>query len=172
MELKIGGQQRSDIVLLRSDGPIQITRYAQGHNDVVAAIRSEDVDAVIELKACCSADKAMRHGCRLDIQKLVELPATSGIRRYFVFIDKSLPMDGMPALVLGSRAAPRDVKSDWHVETSCALTGPQAVPAAAPATRTIELISSPEATAVCVWDLAKTPSGIAVRGPRWMRSII
>lgn len=169
MELKIGGQQRSDIVLLRSDGPIQITRYAQGHNDVVAAIRSEDVDAVIELKACCSADKAMRHGCRLDIQKLGELPAANAIRRYFVFIDKSLPMEGMPALVLGRRAAPRDVKSDWHVEASCAHTGPQAVAVGAPATPAIELISSPEGPAVCVWDLAKTPSGIGIRGPRWMR---
>ena len=167
MEIKVDGLQRSDVVVLRDGGTIQITRYGQGVNDVVAKVQAKDVDAIIELKACCSADISMRHGCRLDVVKLARIECVRPIRKYFVFIDKSLASSKLPAL---NGRKERIAREDWHGESwpQCTtrqreLYGPLVIPTLSVATA--------DTSAVCVWDVIGNQvaaGGADIRGPRWM----
>lgn len=116
-EVKIAGTngECSDTVVLREatdSAPIELTRWNNGHLDIVASIRPQDVAAVIELKAACSADPSQRHGFRSDVAKLLRLSKIGGqaIERHFVLIDKAISVSGHAAAASSKAAV-----ADWHV---------------------------------------------------------
>ena len=105
MELRVqnavgSGVEKSDIVVLRrteDESPISLTLAPNGHLDVISKVALADVDAVIEVKAACSADSQQRHRFRSDVEKLllVGRQAADVTNRpvpelHFVLIDKSL----------------------------------------------------------------------------------
>jgi hypothetical protein len=107
--------EASDLVLLREAdeaNPILLERKGNGHLDIVATVRAEDVIAVVEIKAACSADDSQRHLFRRDVLKLFELQRRAKldagqISCHFVLIDKSLPMGGF-------KGAAKSPQPDWH----------------------------------------------------------
>lgn len=112
-ELKIGkaesgteanNRKKTDIVLLRdaqATDPVRLTCEKFGPLDVIASIEAKDVEAVIEIKAACSADPAQRHLFRKDIAKLLEIEsvfsACPNASYHFVLIDKSIPIEPFTA---------------------------------------------------------------------------
>ena len=93
LELKVGSQERSDIVVLRPDKRPRLTCFPRGPTDVVAAIDPSDVEAVIEMKAGPSRGNGKAFVA--DVRKLDKLCANHPhIQCYFVLIDKSLPVPG------------------------------------------------------------------------------
>lgn len=96
-EMKVGeiAKQRSDIIVFRSSNesdPIHLFREKNGALDIIAKTRIEDIEAVIEIKAACSADKSQRQLFRKDLFKLLEItPTNEKLSRHFVLIDKSVP---------------------------------------------------------------------------------
>lgn len=91
--------ERSDIVILRrtpeTDDAIVLTLYPMGHLDIVSKLGVADVDAVIELKVSCSADKTQRHAYRRDINRLWLLTKSAlkdghKLSTHFVLIDRSI----------------------------------------------------------------------------------
>lgn len=95
-EMKVAdGKEKSDIVVLKAEHPVSLLRGKMGALDVVAAIPARDVEAVIEVKAACSADREQRHLFRKDVSKLhqLRLSATDGdFEMHFVLFDKSIPI--------------------------------------------------------------------------------
>lgn len=96
LELKVGGKRRkSDIVVFRADRKPRLTCWPAGPTDVVAAIKPDDVEAVIEMKAAPSQANELRARIDDDLQKLSELRAEHPqIQCYFVLIDKSVSVPG------------------------------------------------------------------------------
>lgn len=99
LKIKEAQGQQSDIVLLRNAtpaDPIQLTRERNGHLDIVAATRAGDAEAVLEIKAACSADPNERRKFRADVTKLHELIQAclrEGVQApecHFVLIDKTM----------------------------------------------------------------------------------
>lgn len=95
-EMKVAeGKEKSDIVVLKAEHHVSLSREKMGALDVVAAIPARDVEAVIEVKAACSADREQRHLFRKDVSKLhrLSLSATDGdFEMHFVLFDKSIPV--------------------------------------------------------------------------------
>lgn len=50
LELKVGGREKSDIVVFRADRKPRLTCWPAGPTDVVAKVEPDDVAAVIEMK--------------------------------------------------------------------------------------------------------------------------
>ena len=88
--------EKSDLVLLKSNITLQLQRARNGALDVIAPVHIHCIDAVVELKAACSADPEQRHLFRLDVEKLQTVlkntPADQQIEVHFVLVDKSLPV--------------------------------------------------------------------------------
>lgn len=105
-EMKIGSADRgvSDIVVFRpasDDDPVTLKREKNGIFDVVAHLEIEDIDAVMEIKAACSADSMQRHLFRLDIIKLLSLSnerPTMPLDLHFILVDKSMGVAGFSDL--------------------------------------------------------------------------
>ncbi|WP_431103074.1 hypothetical protein [Roseateles noduli] len=95
-EMKVtGGKEASDIVVLKSEHQVRLSRAGNGTLDVVAAIPACDVEAVIEVKAACSADPEQRHLFRNDVRKLHQLSLNANadeFEMHFVLVDKSIPI--------------------------------------------------------------------------------
>lgn len=125
MELRVqpsngASAEKSDIVVLRStthQEPVSLTLAPNGHLDIISKIALADVDAIIEVKAACSADPQQRHLFRSDVEKLLVVARqTVGITNrpkpelHFVLVDKSL---GVRAHMESRKSA----KRDFHLET-------------------------------------------------------
>lgn len=161
---------RSDLVVLRADRPITLTRFTKGAFDIVARLLALDVECVVELKAACTADKTQRHAFREDIKKLWNLTPNAPFARHFVLVDKSLQLKGVPDLPRPKRKRKYspDPVSEWHTETNCTLDGwksdrerqvfgrlaehPLVVPDVATVQRYVH-----------VWDLERVDSDLRVR---------
>jgi hypothetical protein len=95
LESKVGGPEKSDLVVLRADPKPRLTCHAYGPTDVVAHIDPKDVEAVIEMKAAPSWYPKNRQKFAADMRKLSNLQTKSpGIQCYFVLIDKSVAVPG------------------------------------------------------------------------------
>jgi hypothetical protein len=113
---------RSDLVVLRADRPITLTRFTNGAFDIVARVLASDVECVVELKAACTADKTQRHAFREDIKKLWSLAPDAPFARHFVLVDKSLPLPGMPSLPERKSIYSPAPIFDWHTETQATMS--------------------------------------------------
>ena len=109
------GSQRSDILLLRQDAKVRLTRFPNGALDVVARVPCANVIAAVEIKSACSADKGQRHLFRKDIAKLWSLAPGAAISRHFVLIDRSISFPGYI-----TNLSHRD---EWHVEDNADMKG-------------------------------------------------
>jgi hypothetical protein len=104
LEMKIGGCEclshgKTDVLLLKSSGPVKLTCHRHGPTDVIADIDADDVDAAIEIKACPSSMSGQRHKCRADVTKLYQLVhAHPGIQAYFLLLDKSVSIPELAAV--------------------------------------------------------------------------
>ncbi len=93
LEMHISGEKpssktRFDIVVLRSNRPIELTWCTGGAGDVAAKIRPEDVLAAIEVKASPSSHRSQRNAYEKDLTRLAGL-VSHEIHGFFVFADKS-----------------------------------------------------------------------------------
>jgi hypothetical protein len=115
LELKVGGPEKSDIVVFRADRRPRLTCWPAGPTDVVAKVEPDDVEAVIEIKAAPSQAREQRAAFADDILKLEELHAKHPqLACFFVLVDKSLSVPGAvceSSQVVEGRA-PRDLRED------------------------------------------------------------
>jgi hypothetical protein len=158
-ELKVGSGKRdvSDIVVLREAGsksPVKLLREKYGALDIIAKIRNEDVDAVIEIKAACSADPEQRHLFRKDVVKLLGIAKaddeTSICRKlslHFVLIDKSLAVGAVDILLN------KDQKQTWWKGAPQTCRGEES-----PQLRVVDDVS-PETPFVHVWTIEPDNDG-------------
>lgn len=100
-ELKPGGGNTcvADLVVLRTateESPVKLLREKNGALDIVAEVDPNDLDAVIEIKAACSADPMQRLLFRKDLNKLSEIGkkrmSATPVQLHFVLIDKSVAL--------------------------------------------------------------------------------
>jgi hypothetical protein len=96
LEMKIAGctcdkHGITDVLILKSGGPVRLTCHHHGPADVIADINVDDVSVAIEMKACPSSMREQRAKCRKDVEKLYGLVRThQEISAHFVFLDKSV----------------------------------------------------------------------------------
>lgn len=109
--------EASDIVVMRPSGTqaVSLKLYGNGHLDIVSKISAQDLAAVIEVKAACSADLRERHKFRLDVAKLLALATRIDAKgwvvpqMHMVLVDKSLS-------VREHKHSNKQPEHDWHTE--------------------------------------------------------
>lgn len=103
-EMKVPNEKnsRTDIIVFREateKNPITLSRERNGALDIIARTKSVDIDAAIEIKAACSADKSQRALFVQDLIKLLSIKdAPPKISRHFVLIDKSVCLGGVDTI--------------------------------------------------------------------------
>ncbi len=117
LEMKIGrcgcdAHGKTDVLVLKAAGPVNLTCHRHGPTDVIADIDAEDVDVAIEIKACPSSMNGQRHKCRADVTKLYRLvEAHPKIHAYFLLLDKSV---SIPKLAAVSKPKHKDWLEDMN----------------------------------------------------------
>lgn len=111
--------------------------------DIVAHLPLENIEAVIEIKAACSADPAQRAKFCSDVVKLLRLPSDHEVERHFVLVDKSLPLG--PTGLHKRFIEKKPPVLNWHEG------GEFVVPDLEPAV--------PNGPSVHLWDLEPLPGG-------------
>jgi hypothetical protein len=81
---------RSDLVVLRHEGrDIHLTCHGNGPGDVVAALRYDDVEVAVEIKASPSRTTGERIKYAKDLHRLLVLNENCNITGFFLLLDKS-----------------------------------------------------------------------------------
>lgn len=95
LEMKVTGDLRCDVVVLRAERETVLTCYKSGPTDIVRRLRPDDVEAVVEIKAAPSRFPGIGDQIASDIRKLGELQRKHPqISCFFVLVDKSISVPG------------------------------------------------------------------------------
>ena len=86
------GPKTLDIAILRAG--CSLTCAKNGPGDVIQQVGAQDLDAAIEMKASPSDDLGAGGAYAHDIDSLLRLARSEGVKGYFVLLDKSSAMYG------------------------------------------------------------------------------